>query len=383
MRELLDRVIAIRRDLHRHPELAWQEYRTAERIEHALEDMEIAHRRVAETGVVAELPGEGSGPCVALRADIDALPITEETGLPFASENEGVMHACGHDGHTAMLLGAAELLRDGDLARPARLLFQPAEERGTGASAMIEAGALENVAVIFGMHLDRNYPLGTLVIAEGPVNASTDGFAITVEGQDAHAARPQEGIDAVVVGSAIVGALQTITSREINPADPAVVTVGRFEAGTAGNVIARRAKLEGTLRAQTGDMRERLQEAVRRIADSVARAHRADVTVEFLEGTPPVVNSAEMVALAREAARRIEGATVLQQLAYANMGAEDFGFYLERVEGCYIRLGGGFTDRESPPAHSSRFDFDERALAFGAQWLAEVARVAGARLSDG
>lgn len=382
MRDVLDRMVAIRRDLHRHPELAWHERRTAERIEQALDDLGITHRRVAETGVVAELPAKGSGPYVALRADIDALPITEESGLPFASENEGVMHACGHDGHTAMLLGAAELLGDGDVACPVRLLFQPAEERGTGASAMIEAGVLEDVALIFGMHIDRNYPAGTLVIAEGPVNASTDGLAITVEGRDAHAARPHEGVDAVVVGSAIVNALQSITSRETNPAEPAVVTVGRFEAGTAPNVIARRARLEGTLRAQTADTRGLLQEAVRRIADAVGRAHRADVAVEFLQGTPAVVNSTEMAVLAREAARRIEGATVLRQMAYANMGAEDFGFYLEKTEGCYIRLGGGFTDRESPPAHSSRFDFDERALGFGARWLAEVARAAGARLSD-
>lgn len=382
MKQVFDRMVAIRRDLHQHPELAWNEHRTAERVETVLDELGVAHRRVVETGVVADLPGTSGVPVVALRADMDALPIREETGLPFASANDGVMHACGHDGHTSMLLGAVELLRKGQLLAPVRFLFQPAEEQGTGAKAMVEAGALDGVGRIFGLHLDRNYPAGTLAIAEGAVNAATDRFVITVRGEDAHAARPHEGVDAVVVGSAIVAALQTVISREINPADPAVVTVGRFTAGSAPNIVARQAVLEGTLRALGTSMRDTLRNAVRRIAESVAAAHRAGVTIEFVEGTPAVVNRAEMARLAREAAEQVQGARVQDQLAYANMGAEDFGFYLESVTGCYIRLGARLTDRESPPAHSSKFDFDEQAMRFGAQWLAEVARLAGARLSQ-
>jgi len=238
---LFDQMVAMRRDLHQHPELSWREKRTPDQICNYLDRLGIAYRRgVAQGGVVAEIPGgTGPGPCIALRADFDALPIQEETGLPFASLTTGVMHACGHDGHTSMLLGAAELLAaEPELSATVRLLFQPAEETGDGALAMIADGVLENVALIFGGHLDRHYPTGTVVVSDGAVNASSDRFEIKIAGQGGHGARPHETVDAVVVGSLLVIAIQTIVSREINPAHPSVISVGRFEAGTAANVIA-------------------------------------------------------------------------------------------------------------------------------------------------
>lgn len=381
---LLENMVAIRRDLHRHPELSNAEARTAGRICSALDDLGIPYRDgVAGNGVVADIPGRSGGPCIALRADTDALPIKEETNLEFASVHDGVMHACGHDGHTAMLLGAADLLaREKDLPATVRLIFQPAEELGCGAARMIAAGALENVALIFGGHLDRHYPTGTIIVNDGIMNASTDTFRITIAGQGGHAARPHESIDAVVVGSLMVMALQTIVSREVNPAHPSVVTIGRFDAGTAANVIAGQAQLEGTIRAQESTVRAHLQASVRRIAESVGQLHGARVVVDFLEGTPPLINSKAAAAIARQAASATVGAAHVRDLEVANMGGEDFSHYLQQVRGCYVRFGARLVGRENYPAHSSKFDFDEQALAIGAAYYHALARAAGQWLRE-
>lgn len=372
--ELAAGLVALRRELHRHPELSEREARTADRICRELDRLGISYRRgVAGHGIVADLPGKGSGPAVALRADMDALPITEETGLPFASQHEGVMHACAHDGHMSMLVGAAELLATGEpLPAPVRLVFQPAEEIATGARGMIAAGVLENVGMIFGGHIDRHYPTGTIAVGNGVVNASTDTFRIHVRGTGGHAARPHETVDAVVVGSLMVMALQTIVSREVNPAHPSVVTVGRFEAGTAENVIAARAVLEGTIRAQEPFVREHLKRSVRRIAESVGQLHGADVSVELLEGTAAVINHPDCATLARRAAADVVSQVVAPTIA--NMGGEDFSAFLLERPGCYVRFGAQCPGRESYPAHSSRFDFDEEVLALGAAYFAAVAR---------
>jgi hippurate hydrolase len=383
---IVERMIARRRDLHRHPELSWEERRTSDRVAEALGGLGIPHRRAAETGIIADLPGEARVPVVALRADLDALPIQEETGLPFASEREGVMHACGHDGHASMLLGAAEVLADkagkNHLPAPVRLIFQPAEEQGAGALAMIEAGALDGVGMIFGGHLDRYFPRGTLAVTQGAVNASTDAFRIEINGQAGHAARPHEAVDAVVVGSLMVMGIQTIVSREVNPAHPAVVSVGRFDAGTVCNAIAGQAVLEGTIRTQDPEVREHFKKSVERIANSVGQLHSAAVSVEFQAGTPAVHNPPELTAIARDAATRLVGSEGVRELTQANMGGEDFAYYLEHVPGCYIRFGARLEGRRNFPAHSSKFDFDEGALEVGAAWLARVAEVAGQSLAD-
>lgn len=379
-----DRIVAIRRDLHRYPELSWEEHRTAELISSRLDELGIANRRVLDTGVVADLGDRRGMPRVAIRADIDALPVQEETELSFASVNKGVMHACGHDGHTSMLLGAAELLtREEDLPTPVRLIFQPAEEKGAGAKAMLEAGAMEEVAVAFAGHLDRHFPTGTLVVTDGAVSASTDVFRIVVMGSGGHAARPHEAVDAVVVGSLIVLALQTIVSREIDPAHPSIVTVGRFDAGTASNVIAGRAILEGTIRAQDPGVREHLKKSIHRIAVSIGELHQSGLEVEIQEGTPAVINTPKATEIARQAAIAVVGKERVRALGTANMGGEDFSHFLRHVPGCYIRFGARTDGRENFPAHSSRFDIDEDALPIGAAWMAEIAKRAGLALVEG
>jgi len=376
--DIQQRLVDIRRDIHQHPELSWQESRTAAKVCQALDEIGLPYRsNVGETGVVAEIAGRKKGPYIALRADMDALPIVEDTGLSFSSQVEGVMHACAHDGHTSMLLGAAMLLSKGEPPPlPVRLIFQPAEETVLGAKRLIEEGALEDVAMIFGGHIDRHYPCGTLIVTEGAVNASSDKFSMEISGQGGHAARPHEAVDAVVVGSLLVISLQTIVSREINPAHPSVVSIGRFDAGTAGNVIAGHALLEGSIRAQDPEVRSALHNSIKRIADSVAQLHDAEITVEIRKGPPPLINTDEMTALARKAALQTVSKDKVIKLFTANMGGEDFAYYLDHVPGCYIRYGAQIPGREGYPAHSSRFDFDEEALGIGATYLATVAREA-------
>ena len=380
--ELFQKMVTIRRDLHQHPELSGDEVRTAETIIQFLKNAGFSTiSRVATTGVVAELSGPSDVPWVILRADTDALPIQEETKLEFSSVHEGIMHACGHDGHTAMLLGAAELLaKEPHLPAPVRFIFQPAEEKGAGAKAMIKEGVLEQAGMIFGGHLDRHYPTGTLVVTEGPVNASTDTFRIQILGQGAHGARPHESIDAVVVGSLLVMALQTIVSREVDPAFPSVVSIGRFQAGTASNVIAGQASLEGTIRAQHPKVRKHLHTAIQRIAQSIGQLHGANITTSIDFGTPPVINSPDMATLSRQGAVLAVGQENVLPLRTANMGGEDFSYYLEKVSGAYIRFGSQVPGRESFPAHSSKFDFDEQALAVGASYFRHMAILAGQHL---
>ncbi|MFO0775687.1 MAG: M20 family metallopeptidase [Nitrospiraceae bacterium] len=375
-------LVQLRRVIHEYPELSGQEANTAALICKFLDGYGISYRRdVAGHGVVADLPGPAGVPAVVLRADTDALPIQEDTGLEFASVHDGVMHACGHDGHTAMLLGAAALLsQEPNLPAPVRCLFQPSEEKGTGAKDMITAGVLDGAGMVFGGHLDRHYYPGAIVVADGAVNASSDNFSIEIVGQGAHGARPHESIDAVVVGSLMIMALQTIVSREIDPARPSVVSVGQFHAGTAPNVIAGQARLSGTVRAQDPAVRQQLLKSLRRIAESIAQLHGAKIQVTIAEGTPPLINSAEMATLARRAAVEAVGETNVLPLKTANMGAEDFSYYMEHVPGAYVRFGGQAPGKEGFPAHSSKWDFDESALAVGAAYYRAVAKIAGEEL---
>ncbi len=376
-----ERIVAIRRDLHQHPELSWQEERTAGVIAKRLGELGIAFQTgVAGTGILADIPGRTST-CIALRADMDALPVHEETGLPFASTNDGVMHACGHDGHVSILLGAAELLAlEEELPASVRLIFQPAEELGAGAKRMIEAGALDGVDMIFGGHLDRGYDPGELIVTEGCVNASADEFHITLSGTGGHGARPHETVDPLVVGSLLVSELQTIITRTLDPTHAAVLSVGRFHAGTAPNIIANVATLEGTLRAQHPLTRSQLQDSVRRLTEGIAAAHGVDSKVEIVEGTPLVINEGTPFAIAQHAAEDVVGQERVRPMSSGNMGGEDFGFYVEQVPGCFIRHGAK-PPGKSYPAHSSRFWWDEAALAHGANWMRAVVIAAGQHLA--
>lgn len=369
-------LVSIRRKIHAHPELAYQEEKTAALVAEELGRLGISLRKgVAGTGVVAEI-GLEDGPMVALRADMDALPLTEETGLPFASEVPGVMHACGHDGHVAMLLGAARLLKEAPPPGRVRLIFQPAEEKGAGARAMIKEGVLEGVSFIFGGHIDRHFRVGEIAVNEGLICAFTDTFRLTITGKGGHAAWPHEAVDAIVCGALLVMNLQTIISREINPAHPCVITVGKFSGGTAHNVIAEEARLEGTIRSTHPETRKRIMESLRRMARGVASLHRANIKVEIEEGYPPVINHPVATRLAREAALKVVGKEGLSRQPHPSLGGEDFAFYLQHVPGCFVRFGAVKEGLENVPAHSPKFDFDERVLPIGAKFLAEVARIA-------
>ena len=379
--KMRDELFELRRAIHREPELAFQEKDTAEKLERALQSFGIRDmKRIAGTGIVARIPGTDRGaPVVAIRGDIDALPIKEETGLPFASRRDGVMHACGHDVHATWAVGAAALIA----AKPSRgdtvVVLQPAEEIGRGAAAVLETGALDDVAVIFGAHVDRRFELGQVVADSGPLAASADTFEIELVGQGAHAARPHEARDPIVAAAALVTALQTIVARRLNPATPGVVTVGQINAGNAPNVIPDRAVLRGTIRAVDPESRTLMLDELRRLAEAIATAHGVDAHIDIPEGTPPLVNPEGAVAWSREAVTRVLGEEALVPLGFLNLAGEDFAYYLERMPGCFLRIGAREPGGKPIPAHSPRFYPAEDSIVIGALVLAECARVAAAQ----
>jgi amidohydrolase len=368
----------LRRDLHRHPELSWHETRTQERLERVLHDTGVIDvRRVARTGLVARVRGHDPGaPVIALRGDIDALPITEATGLEFASTNDGVMHACGHDVHAAWAVGAALLLARSPAAGDVLVVLQPAEEVGEGAREVLASGALDGVRAVFGAHVDRRFAVGEVVAQEGPLAASTDTFSIVLRGEGAHGARPQEARDPVVGAAELILALQTIVSRRLDPSLPGVVTVAAVHAGRAANVIPETAELSGTIRATTAASRALLIGELERIAHAVAGTHRLTADVHITEGTPPIVNSREGAAWAAQAVRDVLGECALVPLGTTNMGGEDFAFYLEKMPGCFLRIGAREPGGEPRAAHTPRFYPAEDALFIGAAVLAQCARAA-------
>jgi amidohydrolase len=379
-----DRLIALRREIHRHPELAFEEHETSRRLYDALSELRPASlERVAGTGLVARFRGREAGaeaPVVAVRGDIDALPIREETGLPYASERHGVMHACGHDVHAAWAVGAAYLLAREPARGDVLVLLQPAEETGKGADAVLASGALDGVAAIFGGHVDRRFAVGQVVAQPGPLAASADTFTITLRGSGAHAARPHEGADPIVGAGALIVALQTVVSRRLNPMQAGVLTVGTVAAGTAPNVIPETATISGTLRAVTPGTRAQLQEETRRLAQGIAGAHglRADVTLEL--GPPPIVNPPGPAGWARRAAERVLGEGGVVPLGSLNLAAEDFARYLERMPGCFLRIGAREPGGAPIAAHSPRFYAAEESIFAGAAVLSEAARIASAEL---
>ena len=380
--DLREALIELRRAIHTDPELAFGEERTARRLEVALGALSPASLdRLAGTGLVARIRGRRAGsPVVAIRGDIDALPVHEETGLPYASRNPGVMHACGHDVHAAWAVGAAHLLAREPAEGDVLVVLQPAEETGRGAAAVLESGALDGVRAIFGGHVDRRFAVGEVVADEGPLAASADTFTIDLVGQGAHAARPHEAVDPVVGAGALIGALQTIVARRLDPATPGVVTVATMRAGTAPNVIPERARLGGTIRAVDAASRRLLRGEVERIAAGIAAAHGLRSGVSFEDGAPPLVNAPAPTAWAHAAATAILGAERVVPLGFVNLASEDFACYLERIPGCFLRIGAREPGGEAIAAHSSRFHAAEESLFMGAAVLAECARVASRAL---
>lgn len=378
------RLVELRRSIHRDPELAFEEQRTAARLEDALRAVGVADlRRVAKTAVIGRVRGTKPGaPTVAIRGDIDALPITEETGLAFASQNAGVMHACGHDVHATWAVGAAALLAASPAAGDTLIVLQPAEEIGAGAAAILESGALDGVDVIFGGHVDRRFDVGQVVADAGPLAASADTFEIEIVGQGAHAARPHEARDPIVAAAALVGAIQTIVARKLNPATPGVVTVGHISAGNAPNVIPDRAVLRGTIRAVDPESRKLMTAELHRLVEYVGAAHNVTATLMVPEGSPPLVNPERVVDWSREAVQRVLGEDALVPLGFLNLAGEDFAYYMERIPGCFLRIGAREPGGATIPAHSPKFYPAEESIFIGSAVLAECARVAAVRATS-
>ena len=371
-------LLALRRTLHHFPELSNEEHQTSARLIATLESLGVADiQRVAGTGIVARIRGQhADAPLIALRGDMDALPIDEQTGLAFASCVPGVMHACGHDVHASWTIGAAMSLLREPAAGDVLIVLQPAEEIGAGAAAILESGALDGVAAIFGGHVDRRFVVGEVIAESGPLAASADSFTITLHGRGAHGARPHEAADPIVAAAAVISALQTIVARRIDPSRPAVCTVGSIHAGVASNVIPETATLTGTLRAMDAPTRARLATEVTRIATEIATGYgvRAEVAVE--QGTPPIVNPEREASWARDAVVTTLGARALVPFGITNMGGEDFAFYMERIPGCFLRFGARLPGEEPTAAHSPGFDVAEGAILVGATVLAQCARIA-------
>ncbi|MBK6560631.1 amidohydrolase [Candidatus Amarobacter glycogenicus] len=369
---LRERVLSTRRDFHQHPELSWHEQRTQGVILERLRSLGIAEvRPIARTGVTGLVKGGQPGRCVLWRADMDALPVPEKSSLSFASQNENVMHACGHDAHMAIGLGLAEVLqqRREDLAGSVRFVFQPAEEAAGGAQACIADGVLDSphVDVALGLHISADIPLGAINVAPGPFFAAPTAFRITIEGRGGHAAAPHQSIDAVVVAAYVITALQTVVSRSMPPAETAVLTVGKIAGGYRGNVIAESATMTGTIRSYTDAVRETMLRRTEEIVAGVCASFGATYEFDHQTSCPPLVNDPGVAEFVRAAGIQYFGEANI--LAAPTMGAEDMGVFLEKRPGCYFWLGArnerkGIAGRHHDPA----FVIDEDALLVGVEF---------------
>ncbi|WP_235886234.1 M20 metallopeptidase family protein [Paenibacillus cymbidii] len=374
---LAPQLVAFRRELHRQPELSLCEERTAAAIVREIAPLGLTIRSgVGGHGVIADLAGAFPGPTVALRADIDALPIVENTGLPFTSQHDGVMHACGHDAHTTVLLGALKLLAAAKdrLHGNVRFLFQPAEEILAGAAPMIAAGALDGVSEIYGLHILPSLPAGRIASTPGTFMAAIDRLDIVVEGRGGHGSMPEQCIDPIVAAAAVVTGLQTAVSREVHPLEPAVVSLGTINGGTANNIIPDRVALSGTVRTLSEEVRAAMPERIERLTRLIAEAHRCRVTVAYQRQVPPVVNNAACEAkLRRTAERTIGGERIVS--CKPSMGGEDFALYAERIPGCFFWLGSGGPDAgsHSPGLHNAQMVVDESCLMVGVTLFTELA----------
>lgn len=370
-----DYVVALRREFHRHPEPSWQEKRTSARIKEELDKFGIPWRPCAGTGVVATIKGGAPGKTAALRADMDALQVDEQNEVPYRSKNPGIMHACGHDGHTAMLLGAARALAavKEDLKGTVRLLFQPAEETGGGAKRMIEEGALEGVDAILGIHLWNSLPAGRINIEAGPRMASGDKVIIEFIGRGGHGSLPNQTVDPVVAASAFIMNSQALLSREKSPLESVVFTIGEFKAGTRFNVIPERARLEGTYRCFSEENRKLFADAITRYAKGTAELYRAKADVTIQKVMPATVNDPAVSAIARAAAEKTVGPSRLPSQEKTT-GSEDMAYYLQAVPGAIAFVGSGFEEEGlSHPHHHPKFDIDETSLAHGTGLYARFA----------
>ncbi len=357
--------------LHRCPELGNQEHQTAAIIRRRLEELGVEYTPMLDTGTVAVIRGGQPGKTIGFRADIDALPIQEDTGLPYTSRTPGVMHACGHDFHVAALLGAAELLmrRRTELRGNVKLFFQPDEEGDGGAERMIAAGCLENphVDAMLCCHTSSVIPTGTISVRSGPICAASNTFLVTLRGKGSHGAKPHLGTDVIVAGAQVVTALQTIVSRRTSPTDPVVVTVGSFHAGTAGNILPEEAVLCGTLRTMGGATRERVKEHFRSIVSGIAAGMGVEADISILDSYTGCRNDLAMTDLVRQAAGKVLGEQNVLELAEPSLGTDDFGYFSDTVPGCYYYVGVGNEEKGfTCPNHNPHFAVDPEALPLAA-----------------
>lgn len=372
--EMQPEIAAWRRDFHENPELLYEVHRTAGKVAQLLRDFgcDEVVEGIGQTGVVGVIKGktDSKGRVIGLRADMDALPITEATGLPHASKNPGVMHACGHDGHTAMLLGAAKYLAETrNFDGSAVVIFQPAEEGGGGGDAMVKDGMMErwNIQEVYGMHNMPGFPVGEFAIRPGAFFAATDQFEITVEGKGGHAAKPHETVDTTVLTSHLVLAFQTIASRNVDPTKQVVVSVTSFETDTkAFNVIPQRATLRGTVRTLDVDVRNQAEDRIKKITASICETFGGTADVNYMRGYPPMVNADVETNYAADAAKKVAGACADAPLI---MGGEDFAYMLESRPGAYILVGNG----DTASVHHPEYDFDDNAIPAGSSWWVEIA----------
>jgi amidohydrolase len=370
---LTGQLVAWRRDFHRHPEVAFQEARTSAVIREFLEGLGLPVRSAGGTGLVAVLEGMPGGKTVALRADMDALPVQEEGEKEYRSLNRGVAHACGHDGHMAMMMAAAKVLtgRKSDFSGRVVFLFQPAEERPPGgAKRMVEEGALEGVDAVFGLHLWQQFPTGMIGVIKGPMLAQADNFSLTVKGKGGHGAMPHTAVDPILAAAQIIVNSQSIVSRNVDPLKPCVVTFGTINGGTTHNIIPAEVTMSGTLRTFDSAVQVLAERRLREIAEETAKAFGASCLVEYVTGYPAVVNDAAMVDFASGVAQRVLGERCLWPFDPV-MGGEDFAYYLQKVPGAFIFLGAG--DGLEFPHHHPAFDIDEKALPLGALLLTSLA----------
>ena len=365
-------LVETRHYLHQNPELSYEEEQTAAFVARRLRALGLnPETGIGGHGITADLEGGRPGRTIAIRADMDALPIEEANAFPYRSRNQGVMHACGHDGHTTVLLGTVRTLLNQRESFPGRVrfIFQPAEETVGGARLMCEEGVMQGVDAVIALHGWPGVGLGQVGVRSGAMMASADRFDIVIKGTGAHAAYPHQSVDPIVIGAQIVTALQTISSREVDPVDPVVVTVAQFHAGTAYNIIPGEARLHGTVRTLNAETRATMPERIRRVAEGICAAGRAALDFKWIEGTPPVVNDPEIVELVRGVTRDTLGEKALVEVPNSSMGAEDFAMYLQSAPGAMFRLGLGDTS----PIHTPTFDFTDAALPIGVELFSRIA----------
>jgi len=377
-----DEFIAVRRDIHKHPEMGYKEYRTSDLVAEQLEKFGYAVTRgLGGTGVVGQLKRGKGSKSLGLRADMDALPIEEATGLPYASCHTGIMHACGHDGHTAMLLAAAKhIAKDVSFSGTLNLIFQPAEEGMGGAKKMMEDGLFTHFPcdAVFAMHNMPGQPQGHLVLREGPMMASSDYVTITLDGKGGHGAMPHQAADPIVAGSAIVLGLQSIVARNVDPQETAVITVGAFQSGIANNVIPQSASLSLSVRSLNPQVRKLLEKRITELAHAQAESYGVRAHIDYQRGYPVLVNHLRETDFAREVAEELVGAEHVTRQGRALTGSEDFAFFLEEVPGCYLLIGNGDGTGDGHGAcmvHNPGYDFHDGNIAIGsAFWSLLVQR---------